>query len=705
VAILLIDNYDSFTFNLHQLIAEVYGEAPVVVRNDDPALAMLHLQDFDGVVLSPGPGHPGNARDFGACGEIIQADVPILGVCLGHQGLCHTLGGRVDLAPKPMHGRVSAVHHTADGLFRGVPSPFRAVRYHSLAAVDVPDQLSVTAWSDDGVVMGVAHRDRPVFGVQFHPESVSSEYGKALIENFRTLTQDRTPPRGGGAAQPPPRGAVRPARTQASTEPAALRVLWRKIEGIADPDEAFKDLFGDSSAAFWLDGEGAQPNTRRFSFMGDDAGPLAAYVTHDVWTRTVTVRDGDGVRHIDSPLLDYLDDELKRRATAAADLPFEFNLGYVGYLGYELKAECGGDRHHRSAMPDAALLFADRVVAFDREEEETYLLCFVEGGATADAERWIDMTAARLRCMRPWEPMPEGRTSPQTAEASTRARHDPEDYLSLIGECQRLIRRGESYEVCLTNREEAEVSADPVQTYQLLRRASPAPYSALLVFPDLAVVCSSPERFLEVSEAGLAESKPIKGTAPRGVDQVDDAYARDSLLGSEKERAENLMIVDLVRNDLGAVCDIGSVRVPSLFDIESYATVHQLVSTVQGQLAAHRSAIDCVRAAFPGGSMTGAPKKRTMEIIDRLEGGSRGVYSGALGWFGLSGAVDLGMVIRTIVIAEGSASYGVGGAITTLSDPDSELEETRVKGAALARVLAESADGLPVETSLTVATA
>jgi para-aminobenzoate synthetase len=218
------------------------------------------------------------------------------------------------------------------------------------------------------------------------------------------------------------------------------------------------------------------------------------------------------------------------------------------------------------------------------------------------------------------------------------------------------------------------------------------PYGALLEFPDVAILSASPERFLTVGRDRVVESKPIKGTRPRGATPTADVALHDDLATNAKDRAENLMIVDLIRNDLNRVCEIGTVHVPKLFDVETYAPVHQLVSTIRGTVRPEASAVDCVRATFPGGSMTGAPKLRTMQIIDRLEDGPRGFYSGALGWFSLSGAADLSIVIRTLTATKDRVSFGVGGAIIALSDAEEEFEETVVKSRAMVTALLATAE-------------
>jgi len=279
------------------------------------------------------------------------------------------------------------------------------------------------------------------------------------------------------------------------------------------------------------------------------------------------------------------------------------------------------------------------------------------------------------------------------AHVSFRCGRGRERYLADIRSSQAELAAGESYEVCLTDQISTDASPDPLALYRRLRRANPAPFAAFLRFGDRAIVSSSPERFLSVDRERRVEARPIKGTSSRSADPQRDAALRDELTDDEKTYAEHLMIVDLLRNDLGIVCEVGSVSVPELMVVEDYATVHQLISTVSGVLDADRSTPECARACFPGGSMTGAPKLRTMEIIDDIEDEARGVYSGAIGWFGVDGSMDLSIVIRTIVMRPGRTTIGAGGAIVMQSDPEDEFDEILLKARAPMATIAEAVTG------------
>jgi len=251
-----------------------------------------------------------------------------------------------------------------------------------------------------------------------------------------------------------------------------------------------------------------------------------------------------------------------------------------------------------------------------------------------------------------------------------------EGYLDAVARVIEYVYAGDIFQANLSQRLEAPLVGTPLDLYRRLRRRNPAPFCAYLEFGDLVVASSSPERFLRAQPGGLVETRPIKGTRPRGVSPEHDAALAQALAESDKDRAENVMIVDLLRNDLSRVCRAGTVRVPELFAVEHYATVHHLVSTVVGELAPEHHPTDLVRAAFPGGSITGAPKVRAMQIIAELEPTQRAVYCGSVGYLSLTGALDTSIVIRTCLVLGAQVYAQVGGGIVADSDPESEYRET-----------------------------
>jgi aminodeoxychorismate synthase component I len=391
------------------------------------------------------------------------------------------------------------------------------------------------------------------------------------------------------------------------------------------------------------------------------------------------------------------------------DLPFLG--GAVGYFGYELAAQLEDVVEFAPdddlGFPDLTLLFVDRLIAFDHMRGRA---CVIGLGLDRDEARARstaelaaqDVHAVLDRALRGSRiagvadaPAPERdaalrkrvlATRPPAAASQSVSRAD---YLAGVHRIKEEIARGNVYEANLTQRMAVPFGGDALDLYGALRRANPAPFGAYMELPSGAVLSSSPERFVRASAAGDVECRPIKGTRPRGSTPEEDDALQNDLAGSEKDRAENLMIVDLVRNDLGRVCENGSVRVPELMVVERYASVFQLVSTVTGRLRADRSAFDLIRACFPPGSMTGAPKLAAMRLLDRLEPVRRGVYSGALGYLDLRGGLDLSVVIRTLLVKKGYAYLHVGGAVVTDSDPAGEYDESIVKARAMLAALAD----------------
>uniref|UniRef100_A0A0G4G8U0 aminodeoxychorismate synthase n=1 Tax=Chromera velia CCMP2878 TaxID=1169474 RepID=A0A0G4G8U0_9ALVE len=1051
VRALLIDNYDSYTYNLFQLMCVVNGVRPHVIYNDDfnadwkEAQRALEQQgvQYDCIIISPGPGEPGNPKDFGVCRQVLlESQKPVLGVCLGHQGLAEVFGGRVCRAVEAMHGRWSPVKFSEEyELGRGIQPGALVVRYHSLV-VDpdsIPDCLEPTCWtvpqegagvesSGAPVLMGLKHKTRPLHGVQFHPESVGSECGVKILENFR----DSVVRWGSGCMstvrkeseicmwRPQP---VRPA-VRGGKVSFGLNVV--RIDSKRDVGEVADSLFdvcfaggrsfaassgsfwervvfcetpSSSSSVWWLDsssagrnlggpssssssGLSAQSQTAvRFGFMGGDSGPLWEAVEYWGGGKTRIRFDrqrvggggGRGTQEIEGvELIDFLrkrlsllkpesiqagkgDDEETETdfcRVGVEGVPFDLLGGYVGFFGYEMRHETerllGGHREReceeseRSTrgegekgkehpvgsqnLPRAFWLLADRFLVLDHHDSSVFVVTVVPSTGSAEkgegkgsCEKCIEtaealesgafsLMAALSECVecsechalpsflqsrlvhakssqKQWmtstkenveKVLREGefvRDEKRKTDAPPRfvkefqLHRQPEAYKENISECLEEILKGETYEVCLTTQVEARAEGvDGFQFYRKLRNVNPAPYAAFLrhdpgvpsdveerraaerekaaslpldeanpvvllpvssasrcgspspssggagtgrvrtgggesseaaeartqcatssppctavsimsspslsvrsdnraapppavsldsqqetgsrsagtgtgggssgtpparergtggghgqreepsplptsllspspapvsassssssscsVSPrrggslGFALCCSSPERFMKVDSRGVAESKPIKGTRKRGATVEEDRRLVEDLKGSEKDRAENLMIADLVRNDFGRVCEPGTVEVPKFLAVESYASVHQLVSTVRGRICRDRGfdGLDCVAAAFPGGSMTGAPKRRTMEIIDRIEKGPRGVYSGSLGFLSASGALDLNIVIRTAVVTPNRVTIGCGGAIVALSDADEEVEEMILKSRAV----------------------
>lgn len=484
-----------------------------------------------------------------------------------------------------------------------------------------------------------------------------------------------------------------------------LTVQCERFDAVPDTSALFSGLYGASAAAVWLDSSDAAGTTPasnsrgRFSIMADDGGSFGQQARHrsgvtEISAEAVTTR-------IREPFFRWLDDVWGRHAVRTPEgYPCEFALGWLGYLGYELKRETGGaDIGSGSELPDAALLFAGRAVVVDHAERAVFLLTLTDGGPDADRTVWlrraraaVDAAAALSSAGMP-PSTPGSLPVPHFTLRDSRA-----EYLDKIRAAQAEITEGNTYEVCLTTSLTAETERlDPLAVYRHLRAASPAPFAHFLRFPEFAVASTSPERFLELDADGHLRAEPIKGTRGRSADPATDAALLEDLRTSAKDRAENIMIVDLLRNDLSHHAVPGSVTVSRLCATETYATVHQMVSTIDARLRPGRPRAGVLAAAFPAGSMTGAPKISTMAILDRLERAPRGPYSGAAGYFSLTGAADLAVVIRTLVLQDDTAadggtrlSLGVGGAITADSDPAEEWDEVRVKARGVLTALGAS---------------
>ncbi|SDL51395.1 aminodeoxychorismate synthase component I [Tessaracoccus oleiagri] len=466
-----------------------------------------------------------------------------------------------------------------------------------------------------------------------------------------------------------------------------LAAMWRVLDLDLDVEATAHGLLRDADASFWLDSASVATGNGRHSIIGTDRGSLAEVVRYRLADGHVRLRAGGRDRTVPADVLTHLQRQLA--TPVVGDLPdLPFRGGYVGYLGYECKALTVAPGRHTAETPDAYWLRPQSFLVHDHATGRTHLAALhPHGGDTGEAAALLDALEAALVERTPGtEAVPE-----DFGEAPGRWRLPAREYESRVRRAQAALRRGDSYEICLTDTFVADAHPGGWELYRILRRLNPAPYAAHLRFrtfgDSLDVLSASPERFLRVDRDRTVESRPIKGTAPRAAHPAEDRRLAADLGADPKTRAENLIIVDLLRNDLGRVCRPGTVHVPELMQVESYATVHQLVSTVRGQLRADKDLVDLLRACFPGGSMTGAPKPRTLELIDELEAGPRGIYSGTLGHLGFDGSADLAIVIRTLVGDGRRWTLGAGGAVVLDSDPDAENAEKELKARALRRAL------------------
>jgi para-aminobenzoate synthetase component 1 len=445
------------------------------------------------------------------------------------------------------------------------------------------------------------------------------------------------------------------------------------------PDSAaLFEAVADRPWAVFLDSGLHYPGQARYDIIA--AEPHVRLVTRGGLTEI----HGDSSELSRADPFELLRHHLAIDPASRGELPF--SGGAIGYFGYDLARRLErlpARARDSERIPDMAVGIYDWAVVVDHSERRAWL---VGQGRDPDTDRKWDglvrlFTAAS----------PERQRAPFRVTSPVTSNFTPKGYGHAFERIINYIRAGDCYQVNLAQRFTAHAQGDPWLAYQRLRLINPAPYSAYLNTPYAQILSASPERFLRVA-GGQVETKPIKGTRPRAGHAKLDAERIAELVASEKDRAENLMIVDLLRNDLSKNCAIGSVKVPRLFEVESFATVHHLVSTVTGRLAAGRDAIDLLRGAFPGGSITGAPKTRAMQIIEELEPHRRGVYCGAVGYIGYDGDMDTNIAIRTLVHSRGIVRFWAGGGIVADSQRDAEYQETFDKAAALLNLLQQSAE-------------
>ena len=432
----------------------------------------------------------------------------------------------------------------------------------------------------------------------------------------------------------------------------------------------------DHDWPIWLDSGAPRTEQGRFDILVAD--PIATLITRAMVTE---IFHGAEVTQSSNNPFELLRVWLNASAPAIPNIPFAG--GAVGYFGYDLARRLErlpNIAEDDANIPDMAIGIYDWAIVVDHQLKKSTLAS--HGGASMTTKRWEELI---------WEFKGDVGSRwiiPFHVLSNVEPDLDLDQYAERFAKLKRYIADGDCYQVNLTRRFSARAGGDPWTAYRELRKVNPAPMAAYLQLPFVQILSSSPEGFLQVRDKHVT-TKPIKGTRPRRADPMHDQQEISSLKNATKDQAENVMIVDLLRNDLGKVCETGSVRVPSLFEIESFATVHHLVSTVTGTLRDDCDCIDLLKACFPGGSITGAPKLRAMEIIEELEPHRRGIYCGSIGYIGSDGAMDINIAIRTLIYSDAKIRFWVGGGIIADSVMEDEFQETLDKAKAMLQMLSQ----------------
>ncbi|KAI9711267.1 MAG: para-aminobenzoate synthase, (PABA) [Bogoriella megaspora] len=728
-SILYIDAYDSFANNIIKLLERQINARVEKIYIDDPRFQedktkvsfSNYVSRFDAVIAGPGPGTPENEKDIGLIAELWRLDadhvVPVLGICLGFQSLVLSHGGTLYRLYLPRHGIVTRVVHSHQSIFHDIDI-FGVTQYNSLAVELTNAELLPIAYhrssTIDGMILSaVCHSDlhrKPFWGVQFHPESIcAGEEGTQMIRNWwleaerwncthRRIKKLHKAVNGSIEKQPIYRGDKGTINSGHRNHPRAVQ---HRIVSSAELDLTIIQHFAEASGETFVllesvqkpDGRPIHCDTGRFTIAGfcNNDTPIIQYFVSD--HRVEICKRGGQVleKYQNVRIWPYLKSFIKSNRASGGDAQVPFWGGLIGFISYEAALESihitGNQRNDR---PDMCFAFVERSLVIDHVENRTWVQSI-----KANDQAWLLGIEAALIGARMNK---EDSAISQTGRMLNIKRPSKESYCKMAQECLEEICAGNSYELCLTAETVVSIpSVDDISNrswrlYRKLRELNGAPFAAYMRFEmgscGVSIVSSSPERFLNWNREGHCQFRPIKGTLKKAPGQTWQDVER--YFKSTKERAENLMIVDLIRHDLNGVLRTGEAKVTKLMGVEEYATVYQLVSVIEGDLSSqseNSSGIDVLAASLPPGSMTGAPKKRSCEILNRIEENrQRGIYSGVIGYLDVGGGGDFSVSIRTAFSwddeqRDGQSIWriGAGGAITAQSDEKAEFDEMLTK--------------------------
>ncbi|MGN1392753.1 MAG: chorismate-binding protein [Succinivibrionaceae bacterium] len=709
--ILLVDNYDSFTYNLIQYLG-ILNQDFKIIKNDELILSEIIELEPRGIILSPGPGSPQDAGISSKIVEYFDNKCPILGICLGHQVIVESSGGTVDHAPTPMHGKISNIKHKGTGIFTNIPSSIHVTRYHSLTVTKLPNDYEITAITDTEprVVMGVQHKNYPVFGVQFHIEALETEYGLHILKNFCDIVNER---------KILPRDIKEYNLPVNTYKPVINKYLQQKslLPNISNLKGFALEIITPSDFTT-LDCVKIFENEREFKLLDSQENEITELNRYSIFAFNpiLRVENHDGENYLEtfdglnqsitdsSDALECIEQIIKTYSIKVLPpLPNHISVpfvgGFIGHISYEYYRVLFEDK-----LGTDIFLKESQNLTFDDSEPELPLLSFslYENAIIYDkkASKWFITSIVSknhlekfknrvLYKIKEWQTSKVSKkqnlaTSLQknTTEPEVYTSVSDEEYIEDLNKIHEFIKDGKVYQINYTQRFDMDYTDSPSSVYEKLIEINSSPFGGLFISNDYSILSTSPERFIQIKDNKIS-TRPIKGTIQKTGDEEQDAELKEQLRNSAKDRSELLMIVDLERNDFGKICEYGSICVPKQFIIEEYPTLFHLVSEINGVLRKGTSIKDIFMSCFPGGSITGAPKLVAIQCINLLERVPRSVYTGTMGYIDISGNIDLNIVIRTIILKNNKAYFSAGGGIVWDSDNQSEYEESLLKAQAL----------------------
>lgn len=702
--ILLIDNFDSFTFNIYQYLKEM-GVEVVCFRNNEVSCEKIKKLQIDSIFISPGPGRP---IDAGNCIDIVKTfagQIPIFGICLGLQIIGEAFGGKIIKASQLVHGKVSKITSLKKGVLHTLPSEFQATRYHSLI-VDrqtLPTCFEVTCENDSKEIMGLKHKVYNIEGVQFHPESIMTKHGKRMIQNFLERIRQTPDKLNVPKIDFDKTSFSKTVYTFSDKKFQVLRVSQKSEKlSISKPFfklfESIQSAFGKNKSCILDSVKGPKVDCNgsyiglfpEFEILIKNRKMFIETENHEVID--IFINNFHSIYHKEEDCF-YLDNlkfsDIFPIITATfsverdTDSDIDFSVGLIGFFSYEYLYYLENVKRTKSNvldMPDVHLIFYSTIIQMQEKGNEVTIVLNNLSGAP---HREISILHSILESsIDAGESKSESHITAQKHSNVTK-----QSFCQKVRKAKHYIEEGDIFQVQIGRRITLNEKIDPLSIYKKLRLLNPSPYMFFWGCKNYQLISNSPELQLKVQNGDVL-IRPIAGTSQgKGKTKEEAEALMRELANSEKERAEHIMLVDLARNDIGRVAIPGTVRVSQLMEVEEFSHVFHLVSSVEAKISDEVSSMKLFESTFPAGTLTGAPKVRAMEIISELEEEERGPYGGVFGFFEFNGNILSTIIIRTILYKNEMIYLQSAAGIVADSTEEREWNELQHKTEAIEEVL------------------